>query len=189
VEVEFYSPSFIIATEQITLVRQLGCVRAAADLFAHHRAEAPPSPERWAEWDEATLKMTVAAKAFVYEATTLRQLAVDVARRYPQFASDAAAALAEFDRALPLLMELRNSQAHLDERVNFRTRGKRIALKGQEQVDPHGFGLITLPHVAGHSIQATTEGGEHAVIIIGAEAVATAERLVRKVFASARQQA
>ena len=183
-EEEFYSPSMIIVGEQIALVRQLGAVRAAADMFTQHRQIAPLEIGRWVEWDDDTLKMTVAAKAFVYEAATLRQLAVDVARRYPQFAADTRLALAKFDQALPLLMELRNSQAHLDERLNFKSRRTSIKVKYGEKLDPHGFGLITLPHVSGQTIQATTESGEHAVIAINAEAAIAAEHLVRGVFAS-----
>ena len=184
VEDEFYSPSMIIRMEQIVLVRQVGCVRAAVDLFSQFRATAPGTCSQWAEWDDATLKMTVAAKAFIYEAATLRQLAVDVVRRYPQFALDADRSLADFDQALPMLMELRNSQAHLDERLNFRARGKGIKVKYPEVLDPHGFGTITLPHVSGQTIQSTTESGEHAVITVDAAAVAAAEKLVRGVFLS-----
>ena len=130
--------------------------------------------------------MNVAAKAFVYEAATLRLLIADVARRYPQFEDDARGALLGFDQALPNLIELRNSQAHLDERLNFRTRGRVIEVADRATIDPDGFGLISPPHVSGDSVQATTESGHHAAVRIDGDAVAAAENAVRSLFRLAR---
>jgi len=186
-EDDFYSPSLIIKSEQMVLVRQLGCVREAAYLFEELRPHAPASVDAWAEWDRHTLRLNVAARAFIYEATTLRQLIADVARRYPQFRDDAKVALSSFDNALPRLVELRNSQAHLDERLNFRARGHVIEVADRASVDPDGFGVISLPHVSGDSVQGTTETGNHAEISINVDSVAAAEAAVRRLFRLARR--
>lgn len=131
--------------------------------------------------------MNVAAKAFVYEAATLRQLVVDVARRFPQFSEDAAAGLREFDRALPQLTDLRNSQAHLDERLNFRARRKVISTSSLEY-DPHRFGAMTPPQVCGTTIQGTLEDGRHARIDITAESADAARSLIVATFSLVARQ-
>ncbi len=181
-EKDFYSPSFIIAREQAMMVEQAYCVWAAVEMFKERSTSTNPHPRNSVAWCEAKARADVLAKAFVYEAATLRALAIDVAERFPQFSEDARRAVVEFDSSLPQLVPLRNSQAHIDERRNFRARGKAISTISLE-FDPHGFGVMCPPQACGNTVQGTTETGAHAVIAIDDHAVAAADRLVDGVFA------
>lgn len=178
---EFYSPSFIIARDQALMVRQAYCVRAAVQLFTEEIASANPHPPQSIGWHEVRARADVLAKAFVYEAATLRALAIDVANRFPQFAEDARCAVAEFDRKLGQLVPLRNSQAHIDERLNFRARGKPITMKSMSR--PR-LDTLCPPQACGNTVQGTTEAGVHAVIVIDDRATEAADQLVEGVFAS-----
>lgn len=169
---DFLSPSFVIRREQIELLRQVEMVRAAYALFTDLRPLAPSKIPLWGAWESETYELTVVAKAFVYEAATLRQLVVDVARRYPQFARDAAEGLEAFDGAFPRLVLLRNSQAHLDERLNHSSRGRPLGAR------------ISPPHVVGLTIQATAEDGGHSSISIGPEQIEASEQLLATMFRS-----
>lgn len=173
---KFLSPSLIIRREQIELLRQVEMVRAAYELFTGVRPLAPSKIPLWEDWEPETYKLTVVAKAFVYEAATLRQLVVDVARRYPQFSRDAAEGLEAFDRAFPRLVLLRNSQAHLDERLNHSSRGRPLGAS------------ISPPHVVDTTIQGTTENGEHGAITIGPEQIDASEQLIATMFRSIAPQ-
>lgn len=184
-ESEFFSSSFLIRREQHLLNEQLGLVVAAAELFQELRARFDELGLDQRDWSAERDRMTVAAKAFVYEAVTLRLVAVDIARRFPQFANDTDRGLKAFDTAFPQLVELRNSQAHFDERINFRARAKRITPTSFQGEAPFPVGsLLAPPQVCGSTIQGTTETGGHAVIEISDRTVKAAERLVVSVFAS-----
>jgi hypothetical protein len=180
-EDEFFSSSFIIANEQRIAVWQAQLVEAAASMFAVQRVSADDSMPLL----PATLAMTVAAKSFVYEASGLRRLVVDIARRYPQFAADAANGLRVFDATFPGLQELRDSQAHLDERLNRRARNRAIKLVPDQTLDPYSFGLLHPPQVVADSILGTIASGKQASIRIDTISVLAAEQLVRELFRSA----
>jgi hypothetical protein len=175
----------VIAREQSLLVGQLYLVEAAVELFEEVVAAHQVHAFRSEMWHSAQARLDVVGRAFVYEAATLRALAVDIGKRFPQFADDARRAVADYDDALPTLVALRNSQAHLDERLNFRARGKSISTRSLEY-DPHGFGSMTPPQVCGLTVQGTTEDGRHAIVAVDGRAVDAAHRLVQTVFASVR---
>lgn len=193
-EEQFYSPSFIIAREQATLVSQLSNVIAAAELFAEYKdgvGEGRAAEGAVFEYDpldrqQIAARMNVAARAFVHEAALLRALAVDVGRRFPQFAAGVASGLAAFDAALPQLLLLRHSLAHYDERLNFRARNKALRPARHGGIDPEGFGAFAPPQVCGSTIQGTVETGEHAVIPITTDSLDAAEGLVKATFSAMR---
>lgn len=176
------SPSFTIQNEQLLLLSQARIAIEAVDLFTQAIA---PEPEATAAGQEAKqARAILSARAFVYEAANLRGLAVAIGRRFPKLQADAERAVADFDAALPHLMELRDSQAHMDERWAARARGRRIELERGSSDDPRNFELVFLSEVEGDRLRATAASGRHLSLRIAPSAVRPIDALPEAVFAS-----
>jgi hypothetical protein len=125
------------------------------------------------------------ARLFLFSLSTIGRLLEHVSRceGVPVEARDA---VVDFSSAFPTLTALRDSSAHVDERVACESRGRRIDLKPVENqfISAPGGGVLIVEGLFGNRFTGTTAGGDVAEIEVGVESMRRAQQCFQKLLDS-----